>query len=345
MACQKAADPGTLQHVLSLMLLSKLNQLTIWQRKVKVFEHVFRAPTLDRLVSLTLHKLGFLGRDEVEILRCLVRAGMTAIDIGANQGVYTLFLAGQVRPGKVYAFEPHPMLYRQLVANIRENRIANVECDQIAVSSSPELLTLQLGYLNLGDNYIARASAEAGVTVQVRAATLDELFEGTKVDLLKIDVQGWEAAALAGACNVLKNNQEIALVFEFWPFGLKRAGADPAELLSYLSKLGFSIYGIGRSRLLPLAEIRLPDPRKQFGYCNLVALRDPGRFPELLAPEASKKKHKFSARRMGRSQQPEIVAYSPAVYVQTTTHPNGCYRGPAQARRLGSSRNRISDES
>ena len=257
------------------MLSQTLNELGIWQRRVKVFGHVFRPSTLDRLASLFLHKLQILGREETGILRRLVSDGMTVVDIGANQGLYTLFLADLARPGKIFAFEPHPALHEQLVANLRENRIENVECFQTALSNFSGVVTLHLGHFNLGDNYIVTAGANASAGVEVPAATLDELFEGTPIDFLKIDVQGWEAAVLAGGRSVLEKNQGIVVLFEFWPFGLHRAGTDPKELLSYLTELGFSIYSLRGSRLLSLRERTLPDPAKEFAYCNLVALRNP----------------------------------------------------------------------
>ena len=256
-------------------LSQRLNGLGIWQRKVKVFGHVFRASTLDRLASLSLHKFRILGREETGIFRRLVRPGMTVVDVGANQGLYTLFLADLARPGKVFAFEPHPMLYKQLEANVRENRLATVECYQTALSNSSGTLTLQPGHLNLGDNYIIPAGANTSDGVEVPAATLDELFEGIKIDFLKIDVQGWESATLAGGRSVLQNNQHIVLVLEFWPFGLRRAGTDPRELLSYLTELGFNIYCLRRGRVVSLRTSTLPNPDKEFDYCNLVALRGP----------------------------------------------------------------------
>ncbi|MBV8376225.1 MAG: FkbM family methyltransferase [Verrucomicrobia bacterium] len=256
------------------MLLQKLNDLGIWRQRVSVFGHVFRTSTLDRLASLFLHKFGILGREEIGILRRFVRNGMTVVDIGANQGLYTLLLAELARPGKIHAFEPHPMLYQQVVENLRENRIENVECHQTALSNSTGFLTLQLGHLNLGDNYIVADGAKVSVTAQVPAATLDDLFEGTKIDFLKIDVQGWEAAVLAGGRSVLEENPKIILLFEFWPYGLRRAGVDPQAFLSYLIELGFSIYGLSKSRLVLLQKKVLPNQSTELAYCNLVALRN-----------------------------------------------------------------------
>jgi FkbM family methyltransferase len=261
------------------MLSQRINSLGIWKRRVTVFGCTFRASTLDRLTSLWLHKAKILGRDEIAMLRQLVTDKMTVVDVGANQGLYTLFLAKLARGGKVIAFEPHPILYEQLVANVHENIIRNIECHQAAVSDSSGTLTLQLGNLNSGDNYILTADKPSPATTQVNAVTLDELFENTAIDFLKIDVQGWEAAALTGGRNLLKNNRDIILFLEFWPFGLRRAGTDPEQLLSYLGELGFYLYNLKGSRLAKFQWTSLPDANRQFSYCNLVALRDPTKLP------------------------------------------------------------------
>jgi 2-polyprenyl-3-methyl-5-hydroxy-6-metoxy-1,4-benzoquinol methylase len=91
------------------MLLHALNEHWLWKRRLRVFGRDFRAPTLDRLVTLSMRKLAVSGREEARILRRLLRPGMTVLDVGANQGIYTLLLAGQV-----FAFEPQPLLYQQL---------------------------------------------------------------------------------------------------------------------------------------------------------------------------------------------------------------------------------------
>ena len=60
-------------------------------------------------MTLSLRTLPGSGREEARILRRLLRPGMTMLGVGANQGIYTLLLAGQV-----FAFEPQPLLYQQL---------------------------------------------------------------------------------------------------------------------------------------------------------------------------------------------------------------------------------------
>jgi FkbM family methyltransferase len=250
-----------------------LNRHWLWKRPVLVFGQRFQAPTLDRLASLWLHKLGILGRSEVRLLCRLVSAGMTVVDVGANQGIYTLLLANLARPGSVFAFEPEPMLYQQLVANVRENKADNVVCHPIAISRRSGQLALQPGKMHTGNNRIVKGSSPGSVVV--KAASLDELFPDRRIDCIKMDVQGWEAEAFAGGKEMLQRNRDILLIFEFWPYGLRAAGTEPAESLKFLTNLGFNLWRIKNGALVALEKADLPDPSRKLDYCDLIGTRNP----------------------------------------------------------------------
>src|ERR1043166_3257111 len=83
----------------------------------------------------------------------------------------------------------------------------------------------------------------------VQGARLDDYFPpATRVDLVKIDIQGSEPRALAGMTRLLTDNPAVTFVTEFWPFGLRRAGYDPAAYLAHLQRLGFAFRQIHESR-------------------------------------------------------------------------------------------------
>jgi FkbM family methyltransferase len=256
------------------MLACKFNEYWIWKREVRLFGCTFRAPTLDRLTSLWLHKLGLLGREEVVILRNLLRKGMTVIDAGANQGIYTFLMARLVSPGSVFAFEPEPVLFQQLVWNVRKNKVGNIVSHNIAVSNSKGRLTLRRGGINLGDNRVVAEPDTGPDRFEVIAARFDDLFEGVQVDFLKADLQGWEAAAFHGGRRLLEQNKDIIVMFEFWPYGLQKAGTSPERLLTFFHDLGFHLWQLRRGRLTLLEENALPASAKEFSYCNLVGARD-----------------------------------------------------------------------
>jgi FkbM family methyltransferase len=141
-------------------------------------------------------------RDEYR-LRSVVGGQLgCVVDLGANVGVFSVRIAPFAR--RVIAYEPHPELFGQLVKNLGGRR--NVEAVQAAVSGASGTLRLYEPS-NPGQSGTHSLHPESGGYmserfVEVRAITLDELFERHAIevcDLLKLDVEGAEYEILHGA--------------------------------------------------------------------------------------------------------------------------------------------------
>jgi hypothetical protein len=92
---------------------------------------------------------------------------------------------------------------------------------------------------NSGDNRLGGLGWRAeGVEVEV--GRLDDAHAG-RVDLIKMDVQGYELGVFRGMDKLLAANPEVEVYFEFWPHGLRSAGTDPGEVLAYLRSRGFRV--------------------------------------------------------------------------------------------------------
>lgn len=185
-----------------------------------------------------------LDRREREHLRKVVSAGMTVVDVGAGIGVYTRLLSRLVGfEGRVHAFEPSPLNFRRL-----ERSIAgwdNVTAIQAAVGGKTGDTALFLSD-ELNVDHRTYDTGEGRRRLGISAIRLDDYFSpGTRVDFVKIDVQGHELNVLKGAERVLRENREIKLLVEFWPYGLAQAGVEPAEFLDYLISSGLSYRTVG----------------------------------------------------------------------------------------------------
>src|SRR5687768_8501059 len=106
----------------SLKSLIKVNLLPVWRREVSLRGDRFLAVSFDRLLNLHLHRVGLVGRADEAFLRSVVRHGMNVVDVGANQGIYTMLFAKLVGDsGSVLAFEPEFELFEALSRNCRLN--------------------------------------------------------------------------------------------------------------------------------------------------------------------------------------------------------------------------------
>jgi FkbM family methyltransferase len=203
------------------------------------------------------HKIG-INSDYVDLLKGegyekgttkvfteLVKEGMNVVDIGANIGYYTLLAARRVGPnGRVYAFEPEPQNFKRLRENIQLNGYKNVVAVQKAVSHQAGTASLFLGVRGSGSHSLLSSRDYGKETIAIETVTLDEFFkkEGSPaIQVIKMDVEGWEMEALDGMRRLVMGNSPLAMVVEFYPRGLLSRGMSPLALTSRLIELGFTI--------------------------------------------------------------------------------------------------------
>ncbi len=128
--------------------------------------------------------------------------GFTFVDVGANVGGYSFWVASQMAPtGLVLAVEPNPSLARQLRYNVGANRAGDRICVvEAAVGAESGTGKLTVGARNSGENRLVDDAGSAGeATVPVRVATLADLVEEAgidRIDCLKVDVEGREAEVI-----------------------------------------------------------------------------------------------------------------------------------------------------
>lgn len=261
-------------------LIRWFNFLPVWRwGRVGVWGLSLRAPTFDRWLCLSLHRFGMMGRADRAFLLTHVRPGMTVVDVGANQGLYTLLFAQRVGPtGRVIAFEPDDMLHAAAKENISHHHASNVHLHHCALGSTVGSMTLYRSLLNSGDNRLTPNSRENGPRqeIQVRVETLDGMLAGQRVDFIKIDVQGWEMEVFRGMERLLDDprNADTAIFFEYWPQGLIDAGDDRMEPLTFLTRKKFTLFQVIDARLEAITDVIEFAGKVEAGtYRNLYAIR------------------------------------------------------------------------
>jgi FkbM family methyltransferase len=256
-------------------LVTAFNCLPVWRRQASVENYTIQVPTFDRWLYAKLHAFRLMGGEERNFLSRHVTAGMTALDIGANIGLYSIFLAELVGgEGKVFGFEPDPSLFEAAVANSRENgkdRILTLQ--NLALGSQSGHGTLHRSSFNSGDNRMS-ASPTHKDSVAVRIERLDDVLPDVKIDFIKMDVQGWEAEVLRGMNRILTTNAALTIYFEYWPEGLRRAGEQLSSPIDILRQAGFAIFVPGTGESLSDRQIeKLGAEHTGNRFLNLLARR------------------------------------------------------------------------
>jgi len=188
-----------------------------------------------------------------------VMPGMVVVDIGAHVGYYTLLAAKQVGPtGKVYAFEPEQDNHTLLLKNIEMSGYNNVVATRMAVSDRVGSSTLYLTDLDSGRHSMYHHGLPERGSAAVETTTLDSFLateEWPLVDLVKIDVEGAEAAVLDGMTHLMEKYAGLKLIIEFNPALLQGGGVVPIEFLERLASPGWGVQIIQEATgLSPLAQ-------------------------------------------------------------------------------------------
>jgi FkbM family methyltransferase len=134
--------------------------------------------------------------EELALLAARLRDGFVFVDVGANIGAYSLFVAARTGPSaRILAIEPQPNVYDRLVRNIRLNQFATIKATDCAVADKTGDLTLFLDPRNSGESSVKVVTSDGAMGIRVPAKTLlalalEEGFE--RIDAVKLDVEGAE---------------------------------------------------------------------------------------------------------------------------------------------------------
>lgn len=197
--------------------------------------------------------------DERLFVRRYCAPGETVVDIGANIGTFALEAAAAVGPtGQVWAVEAHPRQFRLLQRNLVLNDATQVTAYNYAVGAERAVVTFSDYAFDLM-NAVGRGE------LRVTQTPLDRLLAGkaAHIDLLKLDVEGYEAAVLDGAAAVLARTD--ACFVEVSDEHAAHYGQTAESIVGRLRAAGFALY---HEDLTPV-----PTPLVVPGVINVIALR------------------------------------------------------------------------
>lgn len=208
--------------------------LTLRQRAT-FLAHTFKAVTRH-------HHLDLAGR-----LRRYIPADGIVLDIGGHAGHYAHLFATLAVAGRIYSFEPSPYACSVLEIRQRLGRLpANIELTAKALSDLPGVLELRTplkasGSLGFGAASFNTARGDAVRVDKVEVTTIDDFAAArglTRLDFIKLDIEGWEHHALRGGIESLRRFRPVLLAEVDDPM-LRASGTSAADFWQFLSSLGY----------------------------------------------------------------------------------------------------------
>jgi FkbM family methyltransferase len=259
--------------------------MEIWSATKRNAGHAIRrlAPSLwIRLALLTRnHNL----EPELWCVPLLLGDHKVAIDVGANEGIWSLQLARYATD--VHAFEPNPICVEQLTSVLPRN----VRLHQTALSHSRGSAQLRfdpgntgLGTIEANNPMEENPDIKSVVSVAVEAATIDSFFFGD-VGLIKIDVEGHEEAVLSGTEETLRRERPVFII----EIEERHNGGGLGRILGFFEREGYESIALHDGRLRKLEEIKRNSPvsiAAATGINNFIFV-DKERAPEILARSPS----------------------------------------------------------
>lgn len=226
---------------------------------------------LNETIDAAIYYEGCFEPHTTEAIRRLCRPGTTVLDIGANVGCHTLRFAQLVGPrGRVVAFEPMSQAFARLKKNVELNVFENIVLEKIALSNRSrkgEKIAMACSWPLYAVDDAHRHPLTRGLVVTdvVDFVTLDEYVRAhgvARVDLIKLDVEGYEFQVLQGAVETLRSFRPV-VIMELGIYLLAEAGDSLEDVVSFLSALGYAFYAErGLERLEGFDAIRAAIPQR-----------------------------------------------------------------------------------
>ena len=210
------------------------------------------------------------------VINAILKPEQTFVDIGANIGYFSLLASRRVGPrGRVIAFEPMAQNFSLLLRSIQLNGFQNIEPHAIALSNENKIVKMILWERrNSGSFHLLNDPHWNREIYSVQARRLDDLLEGKRADLIKIDVEGAEGLVFQGMSDTLRKHQPI-VIMEYTPLGLRDISKIPGEeLLRAFESLYYSFQDVesfdGKLCGKPVQQLEDLLRRRKTGHLDLI---------------------------------------------------------------------------
>jgi FkbM family methyltransferase len=199
---------------------------------------------------------GSYEHQEIEWLERMVKTGDTCVDVGANVGIMSLFMAkGAGKDGKVFAFEPASLNRAILEMNLELNGLKNTLISNSILSDIVGSRSFSVSEDSAFSSIRPTGRKEQAAEITVPSTTLDHEFaeKNCRVDVLKIDVEGAELLVLQGGKKLFNNSslRPRAIFIELSTTNQSAYGYGPEAIITFLGKFGYKPNALTEEGLKP----------------------------------------------------------------------------------------------
>ena len=203
-----------------------------------------------RAMGSSLFWTGFHEFKELMYLHRFLKPHMIALDVGANLGEYTLFMAKRLSKGKVIAFEPVETTRNELVFNCGLNPFDNIQILGYGLGKKQEMITIyEIDDAHEGLSTVYPGDRKVRASFVIQLQKLDDEFESlgiSSVDFIKLDIEGGELFALQGAKKVIEKFLPMIMI-EINDVTYGAANYSSHDVDSFMATLGYKPYQVNKN--------------------------------------------------------------------------------------------------
>jgi len=273
-------------HLYRLSQSERLNRLPGFWRVRDLMKRVYRQRYLkmpylegsvwacpNHAMGIDVFKSGLYEPVVIELIRSLIGAGFSFMDVGANIGLHTLAAAFmRISPDQSFhAFEPEPTMFSMLAKNCRLNHLAFVQRHQEALGSSNDFLPLFVATDKNQGRHSLRPRDRTTRGPVVKVTRIDTLSESDRCSpdrplLVKIDVEGYEREVLQGGKEFFARAADLAILCEI---ELNTSGNNTGRSIPDL----MAEIGVTRSYTINDCDTFAEDGRLKSNALNMIFLK------------------------------------------------------------------------
>ncbi len=221
--------------------------------------------------NLLINKGEFEPLETAEFVKSITKDSIV-FDIGANFGYYSIIAGSLANLGNVYAFEPDKNNFLDFKSNIELNNLLNVVAENVGVGDINSTMSFKMDGIHRGRSKIVDNNGDYTIDV----VTLDSYCQSNNIeniDILKVDVEGFETKILLGAKEIIKKSHNLKLFIEFNKTTLKEIGLNDIDFYNMIKQVDLVpkfIVDESKKQILEFNKENVSMVFSYSTYCNLI---------------------------------------------------------------------------